>query len=130
MPDSSPKYIPGTCNIGKAEIQRRWLIGWTSLAVLVVLWACSVVLGISPLCRLLLFFPAMFAAIGFLQAGLHFCAKFGLAGVFNLGPNVGMTDTVEQAENRKKDRRKALAIIGLSLLAGGTIAAVAYFGPR
>ena len=83
----------------------------------------------APAWRLLLFFPASLAAVGFLQAAWHFCAKFGLNGVFNFGPNVGRTDTVEQAEFRRQDRRTALKIIALSALAGHIVAAVAYCLP-
>jgi hypothetical protein len=79
--------------------------------------------------RLTLFFPAFVAAIGFLQAAGHFCAKFGLEGVFNFGPHVGRTDAVEQAEFRKQDRRKAISIVGQSIAVGIAAAIGAYFLP-
>jgi Na+/melibiose symporter-like transporter len=75
---------------------------------------------------LLLFFPAAIGATGFLQAALHFCAGFGMQGVFNFGPQVGKTDTVEQAEFRLKDRRTALRI-GLYSMAIGIAIAIAGF---
>ena len=68
-------------------------------------------------------------SIGFLQAAWHFCATFGLVGVFNFGPNVGKTDTVEQAEFRRQDRRTAIQIIALSALAGAVAALAAYSLP-
>jgi hypothetical protein len=71
----------------------------------------------------------MFAAGGFLQTAWHFCARFGLSGVFNFGPNVGATDTVEQAEYRRKDRQTAWRIVGLSSLIGAVVALGAYFLP-
>lgn len=121
------EYVPGVCNIGRAEVRLRKLVGWIGLAVTLVLWTALVAAGASAAWRLTLFVPASVAAIGYLQAAWHFCANFGLRSVLNFGPNVGKTDTVEQSEFRRQDRRKALEIIGLSLLAGAAVAAVAYF---
>lgn len=129
METGENEYIPGVCNIGRSEIQRRKLIGWSALGATLLLWAFFVVFKVAPTWRLLLFFPATIAAIGFLQAAWHFCARFGLGGVFNFGPNVGSTDTVAQAEDRRRDRRKALQIIGLSVLAGVVVAAFTYLIP-
>ncbi len=123
------EYIPGVCNIGKAEMRRRWAIGRNALIVCIILWGLCIVFQIAAPWRLFLFFPATVAAVGFLQYAWHFCARFGLGGVFNFGPSVGPTDTVEQAEYRKKDRRTALQIIGLSVLIGAAAASAAYFVP-
>jgi hypothetical protein len=126
---ASTEYIPGVCNIGRAEVRQRKVIGWIGLAATVVAWIACVVLKVSPLWRLALFIPASIAATGFLQAAWHFCATFGVLGVSNFGPNVGKTDTVEQAEFRRQDRRTALKIIALSLVAGIAVAAAAYLLP-
>jgi hypothetical protein len=123
------EYVPGVCNIGRAEIRQRKLIGWVALAVTVGMWIAFSAFTVTPLWRLTLFFPALMAAIGFLQAAWHFCARFGLGGVFNFGPNVGKTDTIERAEFRRQDRRTATQIIALSALAGAIVAATAYFTP-
>jgi len=74
----------------------------------------------------LLFFPAVVGATGFLQAAMHFCAAFGMQGIFNFGPEIGKTDTVEQAEYRRKDQQKAL-LIGLYAFLIGLAIAVAAF---
>jgi cobalamin biosynthesis protein CobD/CbiB len=132
---ASTEYIPGVCNIGRAEVRQRKVIGWIGLAATVVAWIACVVLKVSPLWRLALFIPASIAATGFLQAAWHFCATFGVLGVSNFGPKVGRTDTVrhedtaEQAEFRRQDRRTALKIIALSLVAGIAVAAAAYLLP-
>ena len=60
---------------------------------------------------------------------MGFCAKYGFGGVFSFGPDVGKTDTVEQAEYRKQDRLKALQIIGISLGIGLLVAGLGYFVP-
>jgi hypothetical protein len=123
------EYVPGVCNIGRAEIRQRKLIGWVALAVTVGIWIAFGVFAVAPIWRLSLIVPASIAATGFLQAAWHFCATFGVLGVSNFGPNVGKTDTVEQAEFRRQDRRTALKIFALSVLAGAVVTAAAYFIP-
>jgi len=124
--ESQLAYQPGVCNIGKAEIQRRKRLGWAALVVTAVAWAALAVFATPASWRLLLFFPAAFATSGFLQAGWRFCAAYGLLGIFNLVKDVGETDTVDQANYRKQDRRKALLIIGWSGLSGIVVAMAAY----
>ena len=126
MSDGRNSYVPGICNIGKAEIKMRRALGWLGAVLCVALWIAFAVLEVAPAWRLTLFLPAFLAAMGHLQAAWHFCAKFGLGGVFNFGPSIGQTDTVEQAEFRRQDRRRALQIIGLSTLIGIVVAAAAY----
>jgi len=126
---SRAEYIPGVCNIGAAEIRRRIRGGWTGLAVTVVLWAVFFVFRVPGPWRLFLFFPAAIGAAGFLQAAFHFCANFGMRGVFNFGPEAGKTDTVEQAEFRRKDRRKAGLISLASALIGIVIAVAGFLVP-
>jgi len=75
---------------------------------------------------LTLFFPAFLSAEGFLQAAFHFCAGFGLQGVFNFGPELGKTETVEQLGFRRKDQRKALLISLYSALIGIALAILGY----
>jgi glucan phosphoethanolaminetransferase (alkaline phosphatase superfamily) len=122
---SKNEYIPGVCNIGPAEIRRRRLAGWLGLGAAVLLWAAFMVFRVPAVWHLLVFFPAAASAVGFLQAALHFCAAYGILGVFNVASDAGKTDTVEQAEFRKQDRRKAWAIVFWSALIGTAAAAAA-----
>lgn len=126
---AASEYVPGVCNIGRAEVRQRKVIGWIGLAATVGVWIAYSMLDVAPAVRLALFVPASIAATGLLQAAWHFCATFGVLGLSNFGPNVGRTDTVEQAEFRRQDRRTALKIVALSLLAGAIVAAAAYFVP-
>ena len=121
------EYVPGVCNIGPAEIRMRRMSGWVGLGATIVLWAALAVFHAGQAWRLFVFLPASMAATGFLQAAFHFCAGFGMKGVFNFGPEVGKTDTVIQAEFRKKDRQKALFIIFLSCVIGAAVAKAAFF---
>jgi len=120
------KYIPGVCNIGPAEIKKRKQAGWLGLVATIILWMAFIWFDVPSAWRLLLFFPAMMSATGFLQAYMHFCAYFGFASLFNFG-DVGKTDSVSQAEFRAKDRRRAWQIIIYSILIGLAAALVGYF---
>ena len=119
-------YVPGECNIGPAEINRRKRSGWFGLGVTILLWAAFLVFRVPAPWRLTLFFPAFLSAEGFLQAAFHFCAGFGMQGVFNFGSEVGKTETVEQAAFRRKDKRKALLISLYSALIGIAIAILGF----
>ena len=116
------EYIPGICNIGPAEINKRRQSGWVGLVATILLWAAFWVFRVPAPWRLFLFFPAAMSATGFLQAALHFCAGFGTRGVFNFGSEVGKTETVEQVEFRQKDQRKARLILLYSVMIGIAIA--------
>jgi len=115
------------CNIGPAEIRRRKQAGYVGLGATAVLAGILAVAHAPAAFRLLIFFPVSAAAVGFLQGYLHFCARFGMMGVFNFRSNVGRTDTVLQAAFRAKDRRKALRIAAYSGLVGLAAALSAYF---
>jgi len=125
--NKNSEYVPGVCNIGPAEIRMRRQSGWIGLAATILLWIAFCYFRVPAAWRLLLFFPAAGSAVGFLQAAMHFCAAFGIRGVFNFGPNVGKTDTVEQAEYRRKDRQKAVQIVLYSGLIGIVTAVAGYF---
>ncbi len=119
------QYVPGVCNIGPSEIKKRKQTGWIGFIATIALWAVFVWFDIPAIWRLTLFFPAMISATGFLQAYMHFCVYFGLANLFNFG-DVGKTDSVEQAEFRAQDRRKAWQIIIHAIFIGIAVALIAY----
>ena len=121
--------VPGVCNIGRSEIRRRKQTGWFRLIATVIIYIPLVYLAVPRLWRPVTFIPATVAAIGFLQARMHFCAYFGMCCVFNFGTEVGKTDTVEQAEFRAMDRKRAQQTIAYSVVIGAAVAIVAYYLP-
>ncbi len=127
--DVENKYVPGVCNIGRSEIKRRKQAGWTGLIITVILLGLLIYFNMPRPWRLVIFIPAMIMAIGFLQAYMHFCAYFGMHGVFNFSSDIGKTDTVEQAEFRSMDRRKAWQIIAYSAIIGAVVAIISYYLP-
>jgi len=110
------EYRPGTCNIGSAEIARRRRAGMLGIGAAVALAAVLLLVGAPAAVRWLVALPLAGGAVGLLQAGLHFCAAYGAAGVRNFGA-LGTTERVEEAAARRADRGKAAAII----LASGAI---------
>ena len=118
-------YIPGVCNIGAEERRLRRKSGIVSAIATLVLMVVLLVTHASRPWRLLLFIPAFGAASGFLQDALHFCAGFGMRGVFNVLNAAGETEDVTTAEFQRQDRVKALQITGLSAVAGALVTAIA-----
>jgi hypothetical protein len=115
-------YVPGVCNIGPAEIASRRRSGHVGIAAALVLLVLLVAIGAPPIARLLIALPVAVGASGYLQAWLRFCAGFGAAGVFNFGDR-GTTQSVVDAEARRKDRTRAFQI-GLTAFAIGIAAGV------
>ncbi|HEY4715729.1 MAG TPA: hypothetical protein VII00_01335 [bacterium] len=118
------QYIPGVCNIGPEEIQKRKLVGWVGLIATFGLWTFFIWNNTPAPWRLTLFFPGIISAVGFLQAYRHFCAYFGFAALFNFG-KAGETGNVDSEEFRIRDRREAWKILIYSTIIG---LAVAFLG--
>lgn len=114
-------YIPGTCNIGKKEIERRKMAAIFSFIFCILFIAFMQWYEAAKIWKLLLFIPASSLGVSFQQWYFKFCVAFGIKGVFNFG-NIGKTFSVEQKENYRKDRVKAWQIIvsglGFGLLVG------------
>lgn len=123
------RYIPGVCNIGPTEIRMRKMSGIFGLGVTVIMFGLFYVVDVDPLLRLAIFLPAVLAASGFLQAQLHFCARFGMSGLFNFSDDIRKHESIDQAEYRRKDQRKAIAIIAGSAAMALAVALVAYWLP-
>lgn len=126
---SSGVYQPGVCNIGPAEIRQRRTSGWIGVVVTVVAVAAFVIFDVPAPFRLLAALPAILAASGFLQAGLHFCANFGMRGLFNVTDGMGSQESVMEADFRKADQRKAVQIIVGSLIIGIVVGVIAFLLP-
>ncbi len=117
-------YQPGVCNIGPAEIQRRRQFGYLGIAATVALGGVLLAVDAPAVARLLVAAPAAAGLEGFIQARLHFCAGYGMAGLRNLGA-LGEAEPVADSQARAADRRQALRIHAASL-AGGLAIGVAF----
>ena len=113
-------YIPGTCNLGKSEIQRRQFV-----ALLGLLLTASILFGLigadAPTsARWALFIPLMVFSVGFIQSRKKFCLAYGFMGTFNLG-KLGDISRVQSPDDRKADRKTALLILAQSALLALTL---------
>jgi len=106
----SPGYQPGACNIGPQEIAMRRRAGHVGVVITLVLLVVLIAIGAPPIWRLLIAIPAAGTAITYLQAILHFCVAFGMAGIFNFG-DVGTTTAVQDAAARRADRTRVLRMV-------------------
>jgi hypothetical protein len=120
------EYIPGVCNIGPQEINRRRRVGWIGLAVALLVFIILAVMNVNHWWRLLIFFPATFSASGFLQAHFHFCAGFARKGVFNFG-EIGKIQDVTDDSAKAKDKQKGKQITLYAAFIGAIIAIICIF---
>lgn len=108
-------YVPGTCNLGKAEVRRRQLVAIIGAIFTFISFAGLVASGTANSARWSLFAPLMIFSVGFIQSRKKFCLAYGLMGTFNLG-KLGDITRVQSAEDRKADRKTALTIFAQSAL--------------
>lgn len=121
---NTSNYIPGACNIGKAEINKRKQFGIVGLILTVLAYSLFVYFDVSRGVRFLAFFPALISAIGFLQARMRFCVYYGLAEMFNFD-SLGKSSKVENDEFVRKDKKRAKLIIYSSVLIGIVVGLIA-----
>ena len=106
----SDTYIPGTCNLGKAEVRSRQIVALVGLVASLIL-ATGLISSSAPQASgLTLFAPLMVFAVGFIQSRRKFCLAYGLAGTFNLG-KLGQISKVANPEDKAADRKTALSIL-------------------
>ena len=126
--DKNQGYIPGVCNIGKEEVQRRKVTLAISAIITIVWIALLMLFHANPLWRLLIFIPVTSTMVSFLQVYFHFCVNFGMRGVFNFG-KIGATSSPELDEYIRKDRAKAQKMIFGSVAVGVVLAVIYYLLP-
>jgi hypothetical protein len=108
-------YVPGTCNLGKAEVRRRQFVALLGLFLTGSTLAGLIGSDAPSSARWGLFVPLMVFSIGFVQSRKKFCLAYGLMGTFNLG-KLGDISRVQSAEDRRADRKTALTILAQSAI--------------
>ena len=120
------QYQAGSCNIGGGEIKRRQIV-----AVFGAFFTLSSLVGfvtqdVSRSARMSIFLPALVFAIGFFQSRQKFCVAYGFMGTFNFG-KMGQISKVQSPEDRARDRKFALKLLGKAVLLAAVITVFALF---
>jgi hypothetical protein len=127
-PVSDDRYEPGVCNIGPDEIAHRLTLAHIGLLITLGFLALLLITHVPLIARFSVALPAWGTAVAYLQAWRRFCVAFGTLGVFNFGA-VGSTQPVADPRARARDRRRALEIVLLGLIAGVVAGASAVLLP-
>jgi hypothetical protein len=118
--NESQSYIPGMCNINKAEVAYRKKAMWLGIGVSAVLLIVLVALSAPVLTRLILFVPTYVATIGYLQVKNKFCVAYGSSGKQNASEGSDSASTIEDeaalAADKKKTRTMHLQALGTTVV--------------
>lgn len=121
-------YIPGSCNLGKAEIRRRQFVALIGLILSITTFVGLIGSDAPTSARWGMFVPLVVFSIGFIQSRKKFCLAYGFMGTFNLG-KLGDIARVQNPEDRKADRKTALVILLQATLLAFVITAALVFLP-
>lgn len=121
-------YRPGVCNIGPAARRERRLVALVSLTGAVGYAAFVLVSDLPTLLLLGLFVPLSVAIEWGLQARRSFCVTLALQGRYDFRDTAtdGGYGTVDQSTAREQDRRYALRLTLIGLVAGAVLTALVY----
>jgi len=103
-------YVPGVCNINRAEVAYRKRIGWLLTLVFISLLAALLTVGLGRWIRLALFIPAVGAAESFLQAKHQFCVSYAAANQQHADNDALTAVTVTSEKAIAKDLARARQI--------------------
>ena len=109
------EYIPGSCNIGAAEIRQRQAVATIGFALFITSSIALFGIAAPRITRLGLFFPLLVASVGWVQSRKKFCLAYGFMGTFNFG-KVGKLSRVADKKAKRADRLTALSILLQALL--------------
>ncbi len=103
---SESSYIPGVCNINRAEIAYRRKAMWFGIVVSVIVFAVLLVMHASWWLSIVLFIPVYIAAIGYLQVTQKFCVSYGSSGRQNADDGSSEANEVTEKEALEADKAK------------------------
>jgi hypothetical protein len=110
IPSFDSSYVPGMCNINRAETNQRKKAGYLGLGIFVVGLILLIAIVESRWTRIVLVAPAFLAAIGFLQARNKFCVGYGSAGLQNADDDSIKAKNVADASSIAADKKKSRAM--------------------
>ena len=119
------QYIPGNCNLGKAEINKRYRIGFFGLAIAIFLVILFHFTDAPRIWRLFIFFPVFYGVSGFIQAAKKFCYIYGFRQVFSL-EGIRSFSKIKNEDFVKADQRMAMKIVIVVFVTSAVVTFVYY----
>ena len=116
-------YIPGSCNIGEGEINRRRIVAAIGFVLSLSALTTFITTDVSQSARVGIFIPLLVMSIGWVQSRKKFCLAYGFTGTFNFG-KLGQISRVADSIARAADRRTALIIFAQSTLYAAVLTAL------
>ena len=120
---SQADYIPGSCNIGEGEINRRRVVAAIGFVLSLSALTTFITTDVSQSARVGIFIPLLVMSIGWVQSRKKFCLAYGFTGTFNFG-KLGQISRVADPIARAADRRTALIIFAQSTLYAAVLTAL------
>lgn len=120
---SQADYIPGSCNIGEGEINRRRIVAAIGFVLSLSALTTFITTDVSQSARVGIFIPLLVMSIGWVQSRKKFCLAYGFTGTFNFG-KLGQISRVADPIARAADRRTALIIFAQSTLYAAVLTAL------
>ena len=120
---SQAEYVPGTCNIGEGEVNRRRIVAAIGFVLSLSALTTFITTDVPQNVRLGIFIPLLVMTIGWVQSRKKFCLAYGLTGTFNFG-KLGQISRVADPIARAADRRTALIIFAQSTLYAAALTAL------
>ncbi|MEO5905088.1 MAG: hypothetical protein ABIQ11_00065 [Saprospiraceae bacterium] len=121
-------YVPGSCNLGRDEIRRRYRIGYIGTGVTILLAFVIELAQMQTGFKFLLFIPIFYAVSGFVQARHKFCYVYGYKGVFSIKGRKVFERTKEEGDVGK-DRRTAQRLLLMITIISAILTLLFYYIP-
>ena len=129
--DTDTSYVPGVCNINRAEIAYRRKAEYIGLISAALLFVGLLFTPIHPVVRaVLVFIPLFVGVIGYFQVKNRFCVSYGASGKQNATPGSTSAAAVNNAVSKATDKRKARSMNIKAALISLVIVALSAVVPR
>ena len=104
-------YQPGVCNLGKNEVNKRWIAAVVGFGLTIILTVLLVYFNFfMPFSLVLNFIPLMIGFAGVYQAQNKFCVAFAARGIYNFQGTAEEKGKVINLDDHKLDLAKAKKI--------------------
>ena len=123
------QYIPGSCNLGQEEINRRRRNGYLGTAATFLMILLIELTHQPQWTRLLILVPVFYALSGYLQARQKFCYVYGWQGIFSVA-GTKQFGKVQDETAAEKDKRLVYSLVSKILAGSILITGIYYFLPR